>query len=477
MAEYKNTWFLKYKNVPEEAYGFLTCMYVMSLEAWRRNLEVKFFLKRSKSLMHGISYSVSDGKDTHYFSGSRGDETDRQAIRICADKQLTKKYLEKMNVSVPEGKSFDENASVEDIVNYSEKLGYPLVLKPNSGGGGGVGVVTNIKNSKDMIKHLKKIKGVSRFPSVIVERYFVGEDYRINVLNGKILGAFHRRAQSVVGDGIHNIQELLRLKNEERSASPFLAKGKLKLDKRMIDYLEEQDKSSKYVPDVGERVYVRRNGEFFGQRDAVDMTEELSDNLKHNAIQAVEAIPGLNYAGVDMLIDFEKDECIVNEVNSLPQISNHIFPMEGNARDIPQMIMDYFFPGTAYKNSLKDRYYYDFRPIIDNFRNGTASEVKLPQLPKKILVTKKYTLFGEMFNKKYLERMKKEAVGLSISGVIKVIDQNQLEFIVLGTELKIQKLYHILQKPPFRYVKIKKIQTHAYSGYIRQGIEVKDISS
>src|SRR5690625_942927 len=224
MESYKKTWLSKYKGVPEAAHGFPTCMYIISLEAWRRGLTVKFNMKRKKSIMTGLSFTVSDGEKEHNFHGARGDRTTREAKKICANKGKTLKYLKAANVSIPEGKDFPSDVPIEELLNYAEELGYPLVLKPSTGGGGGgFGVVTNIKSKEEMEQRINRLKEILPNSSIIIERFFVGEDFRINVFNGKVIGAFHRRAQSVVGNGKYSLRKLLRLKNKERNASHFLS--------------------------------------------------------------------------------------------------------------------------------------------------------------------------------------------------------------------------------------------------------------
>src|SRR5699024_8383617 len=140
-------------------------------------------------------------------------------------------------------------------------------------------------------------------------RFLVGEDFSINVFNGKVIGAFHRRAQSEVGNGKDYLKKLLRLKNKERNASRVLYSSKIRRDKKMKAFLEDSNKTPKYNPEKDERVYLRRNGEFFGQRDAIDVTELLPKTMLETAVAAVNAVPGLSIGGVDMLIDFEKNTC------------------------------------------------------------------------------------------------------------------------------------------------------------------------
>src|SRR5699024_5800148 len=179
----------------------------------------------------------------------------------------------------------------------------------------------------------------------------------------------------------------------------------IKMDKKMKAFLAGKDITPEFVPAEGERIYLRRNGEFFGQRDAINVTDNLSPKIKNIAVEAVNAITGLSIGGVDMLIDLEKNEGIVNEVNSLPQISNHIFPIEGNAIDIPRIIIDSYFPETRYEELKNTHYYYDFKPIIENFRNGTAQEVTLPPIPTGKYIAKKYSVSGENFSKRYFPQI------------------------------------------------------------------------
>src|SRR5699024_5528587 len=165
------------------------------------------------------------------FNGARGDLTSKKALKICANKGLTNKYLREGKVSVPEGKAFPSEVENGTILEYADSLGYPLVLKPSTGGGGGgTGVVTNIQSTNELEKNLLKLRAHLPNSSILVERFFVGEDFRVNVFNGEVIGAFHRRAQSLVGDGKNTLKTLLKQKNVERSASPFLAKKKIKID-------------------------------------------------------------------------------------------------------------------------------------------------------------------------------------------------------------------------------------------------------
>jgi cyanophycin synthetase len=84
-----------------------------------------------------------------------------------------------------------------------DKFGYPLVIKPIDGNHG-KGNTTNITTWEQAVRAFEAAKYYSR--SVIVERFIVGYDFRVLVINYKFICAALRTPASVVGDGMHNIQ-------------------------------------------------------------------------------------------------------------------------------------------------------------------------------------------------------------------------------------------------------------------------------
>ncbi len=78
---------------------------------------------------------------------------------------------------------------------------------------------------------MKKVRGNKRVP-VIVEKFFSGEDFRVYVLEDKVIGAFHRRAASIVGDGKSNIKTLLSQKIKKDKEAPFYPRVKSRLTRQ-----------------------------------------------------------------------------------------------------------------------------------------------------------------------------------------------------------------------------------------------------
>src|SRR5690625_4570045 len=114
--------------VPPAGQGKRISTYTVALEGWRRGLKLKFYSIFEDGNKLKVRYSLSNSKKTHHFSLSMGDKVSDRAFEICDDKQLTKEYLNKMNVPVPKGRMFEYDIPLKEIFAYVEQLGFPLVV-------------------------------------------------------------------------------------------------------------------------------------------------------------------------------------------------------------------------------------------------------------------------------------------------------------------------------------------------------------
>lgn len=180
--------------------------YLIALEAWRRGITLalhKFDYSNNK-----ILYSLEYKGNKHFFQSSRGDLISDEAINICNDKDLTKFYLSQNNIPVPTGRKFSEIDSDSSIIEYAESIGYPVVLKPTSEAGGR-GVFSNIRNKSELIKAISFVRKNLQYKSVLLEECIPGKDFRILVLNGRVLGGLHRVEANIIGNGENSIEELI----------------------------------------------------------------------------------------------------------------------------------------------------------------------------------------------------------------------------------------------------------------------------
>lgn len=468
----QSNWLPHLKNLPKDVNGYKTCTYLMALEGWRRGLKLKFHIQPGVAIPPSVRFSLSNGEREHFFTVSRGDKVTKEAIKICMLKSQTYKYLAKNNVPIPEGGSFTDEHSDEEIIDFANQLGFPLVVKPTDAGSGR-GVITNIKDINEFKKALNTVRNVSGFKNVIVERFIIGEDYRIYIVDDKVVGAYKRIPANVIGDGEKPINELIRDKNKLREKNPFIYDRPIKVDKNLIDFLADQQLTLESIPKKGERIFLRPQGAYLKERDPVDITDTMPDEIKEIAVKAMKSIPGLTHCDVDMIVNEDTGEGYVNEINSRPQISNHIFPVEGEARDVPKEIMDFYFPETK-DGKRNDMYYYDFNPVYEGFRGMNIKEIIIPNIPFDHELTR-FRIKGKRLRTRNYERwIRRQFANLKLNGYIKHLKNGETSIVVGGTNESIKKFRNIIYNQSAKNTIINEINEFERTLPIKIGFEVKN---
>lgn len=457
-------------SIPKEAQGYTVSMYSVALEGWRRGLTLKFINKnRSKAL---TVFSLSKDNTERIFIGSHGSKTTRKAVNICKDKHLTKKFLIEAGVPTPEGDLFKQESSNEEIIKYANKLGYPIVIKPVSGKGGN-GVIANIQNKRELKDALTYVRNELNMKDVIVEKHYDGKGYRIYVIGDKVIGAFDRIPANVIGDGKHNIKTLLKKKIEERNLNPALFNRPIKIDKEMHNMLESKGYDLNSIPSKGERVILKTKNNVSSGGDSIDVTDELTEEIKAIAINAVRAIPGLGHAGVDVIFNEKENTSVVLEINSRPSIRNHLFPNEGKARDIPKAIIDYYFPETKSIETLKfPLYYFDFQHVFDNFKKGNAKEITIPDIPKGELTAVRFEVSGTLHGVNFGGWIRRQTRALELNGFIKFVGPGNAEIVVSGSKDSVDKFENLIRDNSSKRAKIEQIKKEDYNKPIKIGFEI-----
>src|SRR5258708_6971534 len=138
---------------------------------------------------------------------------------IAKDKDFAKFFIKKLGYPVAEGKTIfkdswakaiKSNRTISYGVSYAKKLGYPLIVKPNSKSqGAGVILVWNQNKLNHALRQVFEDERIG-----IIETYLPGKDYRVVVLGNDVISAYERIALSVTGDGKHPILALLKQKQK-----------------------------------------------------------------------------------------------------------------------------------------------------------------------------------------------------------------------------------------------------------------------
>lgn len=287
-------------------------------------------------------YQIGYGKAGRLISASLGDNTRCIGVDISCDKLLTKKILRENFLPVAIGEKIMDTIS---LLKSGEDIGYPLVIKPQFGNKGS-GVILNIKNKTELVEAYSELNKSCN--EIIVEQYVEGKDYRVCVVNYKVVAVAHRIPPFVVGNGNDSIKELINILNKDSKRGEDHEKSltKIKIDEIMIDNLKKQDLDINSVLSKGQKVFLRENANLSTGGIAVDCTDEISEENKSVCIRVAKAL-GLDICGIDIctkdIAGNLNEDGIIVEVNAAPGIRMHHFPSEGKSRDVAGAIVDMMY--------------------------------------------------------------------------------------------------------------------------------------
>src|SRR5690625_1042828 len=459
------------ESLPKNVHGYRTTMYAIALEGWRRGLTITF--KNFNRNLSNTTFELINGRKNNRFRALSGELITREAIRTCTDKFKTKEYLLKNNVPTPQGKLFDKNSNIERILSYAEEISYPLVVKPVSGTGG-KGVIAGINNREEFEEALKFVRDKLGNKRIIVEKHFEGEDYRVYVAGGEAVAITRRIPANVVGNGKDTIRKLISKKNQERKKSPILGASPIRIDNELKNVLTNQNLDLDSIASKGTRVILKSKSNISAGGDPVDITDEVSPEIKKIAVDACKAIPGLPHAGVDVMVDEKNNTGVVLEINSRPSLRTRLFPMEGYARDIPKKLIDYYFPQTTSNPDCP--LYFDINFVWNEFEKDKAQEIVLPKIENG-----NYLFNGFFFNGKFSfltfdSRIRRKARELGVNGYVEHLSDGTVKIIACGTKEEIEQLQYIIKndkpsKAVINNVKVEKIHSRVQLGFYIKNVK------
>lgn len=275
------------------------------------------------------------------FHTTRSNATSYGGVMSCRQKPHTRLLLARSGLPIPPGAVFSKQ-TLSAASEYARSLGWPVVVKPVTGSGGRQ-VTAGIADADGFASALASISDDQSF---LVEKHVPGSDYRFQVLDGRVVAAHLRRPANVVGDGISTVRQLIETKNGYRKTNPHLAHRLIKTDAVTESHLKAAGLDLADIPAPGRILYVRSVCNLSQGGDNIDVTEETHPSLKELAVAALSAIPGIQHAGVDMLLsnhqhDARSQEVNIIEINACPGMSAHHFPVSGAPQDVVKQTVQY----------------------------------------------------------------------------------------------------------------------------------------
>ncbi len=306
------------------------------LKAKQLGIQVTFFEHRLTLLEHaGQKKFISNNSVPMPKTGGN----------YTGNKQITKLILEEIGVNVPRGVVIKKQSELFSAVK-SAGLKYPLIAKPLSGSLAS-GVTWNIRDKKELRKAFvlaleAEKTGELKKESILVEEMFIGNEYRILILNGKVLSCVQKIPAGVTGDGQSDIQTLVHRRNKERALG-----FKIKLDKIALATLQKNKLSLISVLPKGTFFPLRHNLNMSDGGRAVECTNKVSKKYRAIAEKSVAAL-GLTYGGIDFFtkdLSSSSEDYVIIEINPNPFYNMHEKPLvEGKGIDVSSEILKSIFP-------------------------------------------------------------------------------------------------------------------------------------
>ncbi|EWC60853.1 Cyanophycin synthase [Actinokineospora spheciospongiae] len=279
------------------------------------------------------TYRTTRGNDVGLNSGA--------AQEVVKDKAHTKFFLRRSGVPCARGESFllpwwarrirprmESNGhhalrTVDAAAEYvRDNTGFPVYVKPVDGSKG-----INVWRVSDEAE----LAGVfaafeeERVRVALVEEAIDLPDYRLVVLDGKLISAYRRNPLAVVGDGASTVAELMSRLQESYSLGlrdTVLRAG----DARIGARLRRDGRTLRSVPETGERVRLLDISNLSAGGTADDVTGIVAERWVTLAV-TVAGLFNLRFCGVDLACsDIASDEgtCAVIEVNGTPGLDHYV---------------------------------------------------------------------------------------------------------------------------------------------------------
>ena len=246
---------------------------------------------------------------------------DRKAADRANSKVKSTSLLRKNSIPVADSFVWKNEYPIAYNVDQVERsLGYPIVVKPTYGQKG-YGVTAGITNSKELIDAVEPLLDEGK--NILVDKHLYGDEYRIMVYDGDIVGVTKRSKPKIIGDGKNTVNRLIQLFNDGQGKS-FKCHN---VNKKLI---KEQGFELNDIPNQDLEIIISNvaNMSNGGGIEDVDLSEIHPDNIimfKKAAQVCQLKLTGMDFITPSLLIPYHKmpGECGILEMNTGPGMGVH----------------------------------------------------------------------------------------------------------------------------------------------------------
>jgi len=298
------------------------------------------WIRLNKSSLVQLGY----GKNQVRFRATMTERTNSIAVDIACNKDETKRLLIDSAIPVAKGVTISD---VNDLESAIKSVGFPLVFKPLDGNHG-KGATINVKSVEAAAAAFEYAKQYSR--KIIIERFITGYDFRILVIDNKMVAAALRVPAHVTGNGQQTIQQLIDKENEDprRGYGHENVLTEITVDRDTLDLLDKKEYTLETVVPNGEVVYLKSTANLSTGGTSIDVTDLVHPQNVFIS-ERISRVIGLDICGIDIMAPnlthpLSENGGVVLEVNAAPGFRMHLAPSEGLPRNVAAPVIDMLYP-------------------------------------------------------------------------------------------------------------------------------------
>jgi len=284
------------------------------------------------------------GKNQVRIRATMTEKTSSIAVDLAGNKDETKRILQEQAIPVAKGITITSAEQVKDAIRT---VGFPLVFKPLDGNHGR-GATINVKTEEEAVAAFEHAARISR--KVIVEKFITGYDFRVLVIDNKMVAAALRVPAHVTGDGQSTIQQLIDKENSDprRGYGHENVLTLISVDRDTTDLLNKLNYTLETVPATEEIVYLKSTANLSTGGTSIDVTDQVHPENVF-ICERISRIIGLDICGIDIMAQdlthpLTENGGVILEVNAAPGFRMHIAPSEGLPRNVAGNVVDMLYP-------------------------------------------------------------------------------------------------------------------------------------
>lgn len=249
------------------------------------------------------------------------------SLRVAGSRRHTHSALGSAGLRVPRH-VLASGRDLKPALRFLEAVGV-CVVKPAAFTGAGSAVTCGVRSPQDLLTAVVYARRHGQ--DVIVEEQAYGQEHRVLVLDGVVLGDVLRQPPRLRGDGRSSVAELVAQATAARRA----ARGRqglfrLTLDLDLVATQRAAGRSLRSVPPAGEELVVKTAVNENGPAENTGAAQAPAQ-VADVAVAAAAAI-GLRWASVEVIVPRDGTPPVVLEVNSTPGLHYHYQVAEGSDR-------------------------------------------------------------------------------------------------------------------------------------------------